>query len=264
MEWNFQKGDYNINVSITPSYRCSLCIGKDIEVYAELVQDRNIYGLAFDKNIRLSRDGKLCDVSGFSIEKQMYDEISREIKNQRIEDEKQRKIQQAKKEAEHKQLYDEYMSGNRPIELVETVDSEFWAITVFQPKNEVVYNVLNDLKCISYQWHLNRDLYPKVDTETMTISIKHCREFYEKTLANEKARKIKTQQEELLKPEIQYFTEETETGINAIVNSNVGDVITRNYCKYRVIGVTLDVDYPTLRHIACKRIGKQDLNNQIK
>lgn len=257
MEWNFQKGDYNINVSITPSYRCSLCIGKDIEVYAELVQDRNIYGLAFDENIRLLRDGKLCDVSGFSIEKQMYDEILSEITKQKLEDEKQRKIQQAKKEAEDKQLYDKYMSGNRPIELVETVDSEFWAITVFQPKNEVAYNVLNDLKCISYQWHLNRDLYAKVDTETMTINVSDCVAYYNKVKADELAKRQERQQEELQKPEIQYFTRELND--DPIYNSSVGDIITRGYCKYRVTDVTLDCDYSNLVHITCKRIGKQEL-----
>lgn len=259
MEWKFKKGDYTVIVTTTKVGDLEVRVNDNTITYADLVGNKEIYGLEFIKSLRLKRNGSTCMVPGFTITKQMYNEMLEETTRIKSECDKEKEKRKREQELKEKQLYDEYMSGNRPIELVETVDSEFWAITIHEPKNGVAYKLLNELKCIKYKWTLVGELFDKIDKNTMTINVSDCIAYYNKVKADELAKQQERQQEELQKPEIQHFTEELENGVNAIYNSSVGDIITRGYCKYRVTDVTPDCDYSNLMHITCKRIGKQEL-----
>lgn len=114
--------------------------------------------------------------------------------------------------------------------------------------------MLNELKCIKYNRALTDELIDKIDKNTKTINVSDCIAYFNKVKADELARQQERKQEELQKPKIQHFTEELESGVNAIYNSNVGEIITRGYCKYKVTDVTPDCDYPNLIHITCERL----------
>jgi len=254
MEWKFRKGDYTVIVTTTMVGGLKVQVTDTIKTYADLVKDKSMCGLEFTKPLKLERNGSICLVPGFTITEQMYNEMLEETTRIKSECDKEREEQKRQQELEEKQLYADYKSGKRPIELVQDVDSEFWAITIYNPKNNVAYELLNELKCIKYNRALADELVDKIDKNTMTINILDCIAYFNKIKADELAKQQKRKQEELQKPKIQHFTEELESGVNAIYNSNVGDIITRGYCKYRVTDVTPDCDYPNLIHITCERL----------
>lgn len=254
MKWNFRKGDYNVTVTTTIMGGLEIKVTDTVKTYANLMEDKAGFGLEFTEPLRLKRNGATYLVPGFKITKQMYDEMLAETTKIKAELEKEREECRKKQEAEEKQLYIDYKTGKQPIELVQDVDSEFWEIKIYRPANKVASNLLNELKCIKYNGALVDELIKKIDKSTMTINISDCVEHFNKVEADELARQQARRQEELKKPKIQHFTEELEDGINAILNSSIGDIITRGYCKYRVIDVVHDCDYPNLAHITCERL----------
>lgn len=253
-EWKLKKGNYTVIVSTTKVGGLEVRVADNIKTYADLVNDKEMFGLEFMKTLRLKRNGSTCLVPGFTITEQMYNEMLTETTRIKSECYKEREEQKRQQELEEKQLYADYKSGKRPIELVQDVDSEFWAITIYNPKNKVAYELLNELKCIKYNRALADELVDKIDKNTMTINVSDCIAYFNKVKADELAKQQKRKQEELRKSKIQHFTEELESGANAIYNSNVGEIITRGYCKYRVTDVTHDCDYPNLVHITCVRL----------
>lgn len=254
MEWKLKKGDYTVIVATTKLGGLEVKVNDNIKTYAELVNNKEIYGLEFAKSLRLKRNGSACLVPGFTITKQMYNEMLDETIRIQSECDKEREERKREQELKEKQLYEDYKLGKRPIELIQTTDSEFTVIIIYEPKNSVAYKLLNELKCIKYEWTLVNELVDKIDKNTMTINVSDCIAYFNKVKADELAKQQERKQEELQKPKIQHFTEELENGVNAIHNSNVGDIVTRGYCKYRVTDVTPDCDYPNLMHITCERL----------
>ncbi len=245
--WKFKKGENDIKVYISRGLQIIVEINEKTEVMAEAKNG----ALAFVETVNLIRDGKKFPCSGFNIDSEMYSDIVNTVTTAR----------KAAKEEKERAYYNAHLHDNNLIELSKWESSDYLYTVDYVAVNKADKERLERMHCVCGQYsELKNELMDKVEQyETAdgsivyAIAVKDCEDYCEKYEKDAAERRMAAIEEEMKKPEEQIITVD-----DSDYEIRVGDIYTRNYCKYVVNRIVPDIDYPELKHCYCTRKGVKE------
>ncbi|WP_418554116.1 hypothetical protein [Longibaculum muris] len=231
-EWRFKKGSYDCALIIDDCGEVSVSIDSDKVSCSDLFDNK----VRFSKVISLKRENKKESCGGFTLDPKIFDEAARYRR------EIFAKIENAKRIA-YETEYNAIMSGEKPLEIeykeFEREDSYLISADAIVERGYyakgISGKIIKELGCGRDEGWKGVKLYKEFEKAT----IHEMKKAHEERIAERKAI-------EMSKPAEQTFT--------ASKGLSVGDIITKNYCKYKIIKARQDIDYDDIYTYKCIRI----------